>query len=1430
MLIEVTPKLIIDEHIATKLDTLRRDPQTVIGHIRQERSVRNDYMGRAPFELLQNALDRAHNKVKLKLCRDTMSFSVANDGTRFSFQTTRDDSWSDFAAICAVNSSNKEVGKSIGNKGVGFRSIWEFCYQVQIVSRLAGKDEFWGFQLNFPFNQDCLDLWDDTPQAEDISKCINALPQEKGIAPSFYFPKYLSDISLDEVDFTTKIILQNLSESKFSQLEELLEKLANSPLMFSGFASDIERQGNLTAEFDIAGKCQTVNLNVDESRYHLVQVDTSELIRPINKHVLESIDYNLAGKPQLSLAIPISLVVSDSQINGAYHCYLPTELSTFCPVHIHADFYVDNSRKHIDFNGIEYNAKLISLAADALIKHFEEEHSSYTIPIICANLMPSSGKLKEELFLRLKSGERLASLIAKLLRCDLSPSFDDIDALWGLIGHYAPVRPPYGRNEAHEQQLASYFDNYSRSELKLVPLVAQNRQLSDQINPQCVPLPKPTIGDNQTELFCIIRETNVSTINVMSVTVTAWQFPSTVAESLKKVNVWRNYDDSLTVLRAIIRSQGNHDTEDQRAGLLKAAATVDPVRNDVAGIRMSGSERHRSNAVLIPAQNSSGWARADECYFSSDILNKCLGDDSSYYRVDEKRAFDYLGEKYRLQLTFWGAWQALPIHKNNKSSDKEWQLSHTAAELKRLLSPMEMLDCLAKCFEFWQLGGFFTQNRSFLKAVAKDLYNTEWLEVVQGKDKVISSPAHTFNVSGNQTLFHLPTIRLENIPAVHASLLSWLQVQEIAQETNIKKLILAAECVVSKLGTSKPRSVSREYKMVVSRLNILRNQIPNGLSNFPRLVTDSSGIRIATRQEIIYFLTSEERRRIRGGYRLELPLLDVPRDTAVEFIEKLSNINRFTPIPVIMPSLDSISDDPTKIDFIADSVLPKLFAYADVAEEINRDPDEDKIKERWSAIDIRVASDGEVIVGIQDPEGNQISSSSLEVDRAVWLTASNSSRAATLILHPQFDWCCHHDLKALSKWMAQELFRMPELQQGFAMTLLDETDIDAKKVEEHRKNIASWLSKDDEATLVACMENILDKKLEKGAWRLLSTYQGASLCYSLLRESVPKYLVSAIEHLDPRLSNADVLKRWLAENQLKLEVVAKADNISFERLTEGEQLDGFDFNPELFTLGKLDIDSSDFRNITETLLPALRELRRDRFEIGLPAKQEATALTKQSAPTQPSGSGGGGRLIPVRSQNQYAEISEAKAEIGNNAESQIAIQFSQVASRLNCEHKSLFFGLVVNEYQRLLKEHRPETQVALLIDSLLSSSAPSSAMEWYKFLHVGKLFDGCGYDVLGVESENHQLLLVEVKHSSQTPPAIFLSENERQCIVRYSGNDFTGKYPTHKWRLYLTGEACETKDRTEDVKQVVIDQNEVYGQISSGIKATEWCLRFDSDI
>ncbi|TKB46212.1 hypothetical protein FCL40_18125 [Ferrimonas sediminicola] len=1425
MTTERTPKSVIDEHIDTKLETLRRDPQTAIGHIRQERSVRNDYMGRAPFELLQNALDRASSKVRLKLCRETKSFSVANDGVPFSFQTEQSDSWSDFAALCAVNSSNKEVGKSIGNKGVGFRSVWEFCPQVQIVSCLADSDECWGFQLNFPFVQECLSSWADKEKAEEISRCINILPKEKGQAPSFYFPKYLPEAALGEVGVVTEVTLQGLSEKKLDRLEKLLSKLADSPLMFSGFASNHAKLGNLKAEFDISGSCRTRNLRIEEHSHHLVEVDTSELVSSSYKHVLEAIDYSLTRKPQLFLAIPNSLSGPDDEKTGAYHCYLPTELSTGCPLHIHADFYVDNSRKHIDFQDIEYNSKLISLAANALLAHFDEHHASYAIPVISANLMPSSGKLKEALQHHFKSGEKLASLIQKLLTSRLRPSFDDIEALWALIGHYSPERGHGGHWERYDRELARYFANFSRVDLELVPLSVRDKAATEVERPQCVQIPEPSVEeDARAELFCLSRATTVSPISAIGVTVTPWRFPAAVRDNLKRVNVWRGYEESLSVIRAIIRSQKKHEADEHREQLLQAAAIIDPIRNELPQIRMVGIERHRSHALLVPADCSSGWAPASECYLQSDLLDRCL-ESTPYYRVDERRAQQYLGENYKHQLAFWGVWQVLPIKRVGKASEIKWNLVLPARELLSILSPAELLENLAQCFEFWQRCSFFIQKRDSLHEAFIDLYDTEWLEATQGKEKVIASPARTFNLSGNQVLSHVPFICREKLPSNHEALLRWLLVRDIEQESNINKLTWAANCITSQLGPSKPRSVSREYRLVITRLNSLRSQIDKKLNDFPRLVKDKSGVRLAGQHEVVYFLTAEERRRIRGSNRLEIPLLDVPRDTSIELVQKLRLINRFTPKPVIEPALDTISGAPDQIEYMAEKVLPKLFAYADIAEEISRDPDEDKIKERWGAIDIRVANEGcDVVVSFQDPEENVISSASINQNKAVWFPATNASKAAILILHTEFDWESHHDLKALSKWMAQEVFRMTELQQGFAMTLLGETEIEPDKVDEHRSHITGWLSLDDETELVANIEGLLGKKLEKGAWRLLSTYQGASLTYSRLKQSLPEQLIAAIEHLDPRRVNSDSLKRWLAENKSKLEHLGDLGQPSFESLIEGEKLDDFDFEPGLFVLTKLGIEQSEFNKINESLAPELSELQRRSFEVGLPTKKIPTTPTKRFETVSRIGSGTG-RLVKARAQSVHAAESEAKAENGLNAESQIAIQYAQATSDLTVEQQEIVYELVANEYRRLLNEHRPEPQIAQHIDTLLSLPKPSSAKAWYDFLHIGKSFDGCGYDVLGFEAERGHLLLVEVKHSSQEPPVIYLSENERRCVIRFASDDFKSVCSTSKWRLYLTSERDETKDCTAEVIHAVTEHDISYSQIVSDLKSTEWRLQ-----
>jgi hypothetical protein len=91
--------------------------------------VRQQYTHRYPFELLQNADDAARDSGKRGRARFVLTQTaliVADNGTGFGDEQV--------AAICSLGRSSKGPGKSIGHKGLGFKSVGEVTTRPQIVS------------------------------------------------------------------------------------------------------------------------------------------------------------------------------------------------------------------------------------------------------------------------------------------------------------------------------------------------------------------------------------------------------------------------------------------------------------------------------------------------------------------------------------------------------------------------------------------------------------------------------------------------------------------------------------------------------------------------------------------------------------------------------------------------------------------------------------------------------------------------------------------------------------------------------------------------------------------------------------------------------------------------------------------------------------------------------------------------------------------------------------------------------------------------------------------------------------------------------------------------------------------------------------------------------------------------------------------------
>src|SRR6266545_3794186 len=91
--------------------------------------IRQQYTGRYPFELLQNANDAAsqvEGRRRVLFVLTDSALVVANMGCGFGEAEVR--------AICSLGRSSKDPRKSIGYKGLGFKSVEEITRQPQIIS------------------------------------------------------------------------------------------------------------------------------------------------------------------------------------------------------------------------------------------------------------------------------------------------------------------------------------------------------------------------------------------------------------------------------------------------------------------------------------------------------------------------------------------------------------------------------------------------------------------------------------------------------------------------------------------------------------------------------------------------------------------------------------------------------------------------------------------------------------------------------------------------------------------------------------------------------------------------------------------------------------------------------------------------------------------------------------------------------------------------------------------------------------------------------------------------------------------------------------------------------------------------------------------------------------------------------------------------
>ena len=424
--------------------------------------IAQEYRGRCILELLQNAHDalanaRPEDPRRISFILNTEPrpvLLVANSGLPFHHE--------DFKGICQLAQSPKDPNKSVGNKGLGFRSVLEvtgcpevwsttldesapsFAFRfdpavIDLVAEAAQELERCGADARSPFKDCPLVDWS-TPQLEEFQRRlatdrIDAAEAARELSP-YAIPLRAKRMPtavrclLDE-GHATVIRLPLDSEEAVRSVKEQLDKLrdARSVVFLEHLgALAIEADGERCvlgrmAESDVslAGSrtrqrqlrvidSVTETDNAQERRFHVWTRVVGGCDDPDGAADISAAVAHLPNRwPEVRKAT-VGVAVEDTLVpttEGVFVIFLPTEKTTGTGAHVNAPFYGSLDRRQIDFNE-PYNELLLNGvltlcldAVQALAAGSPEEWRARAI----LDMLAPTGEV---------SGERW-SLISKLL-------------------------------------------------------------------------------------------------------------------------------------------------------------------------------------------------------------------------------------------------------------------------------------------------------------------------------------------------------------------------------------------------------------------------------------------------------------------------------------------------------------------------------------------------------------------------------------------------------------------------------------------------------------------------------------------------------------------------------------------------------------------------------------------------------------------------------------------------------------------------------------------------------------------------------------------------------------------------------------------------------------------------------------------------------
>lgn len=232
----------VEEQAARKLESFSRDLEglkALTDLFNADENTKQDYAGRFVFELLQNGADaylkawRADasrfplGKGKVSFVLTDRCLLVANTGSPFSFEVTPGEPLSSLESISRLGESTKESGVYMGNKGIGFRAIYQVCSRLWLVSGPCDHPYQIRYDGDWTKTQ-LIELLQARRSAEggaaDAGQCIRYLVDEKRRVPMLRVGHWFDVADLESFDPNAALALQDLRDQGFDTVLVLEQK------------------------------------------------------------------------------------------------------------------------------------------------------------------------------------------------------------------------------------------------------------------------------------------------------------------------------------------------------------------------------------------------------------------------------------------------------------------------------------------------------------------------------------------------------------------------------------------------------------------------------------------------------------------------------------------------------------------------------------------------------------------------------------------------------------------------------------------------------------------------------------------------------------------------------------------------------------------------------------------------------------------------------------------------------------------------------------------------------------------------------------------------------------------------------------------------------------------------------------------------------